>query len=182
MIDFILSTIENEEQRNKLSEFYKKYNKRFFSIALSKLHSEIDAEDAAQEVFSEISDKPEKIFEVDPEGRLAYTDIMVRNVAIEMFKSKQKTEYDELDEEIEDHTILLEDTVLANVEHDEILFFMKQLPVEQKNVLLLHCYFDLTISETSQRLHISATTVNRRLLLARKAIKKFIEERNANCE
>ena len=65
-----------------------------------------------------------------------------------MFKSKQRTEYEELDEETEDSIMLLEDAVFANVEHDEILSFMKQLPVEHKNVLLLHCYFDLTISET----------------------------------
>ena len=54
---------------------------------------------------------------------------------------------------------------------------MKQLPVEQKTVLLLHYYFDLTIYETAQRLHISTSTVNKRLKSARMAIRKFIDER-----
>lgn len=59
MIDAVLLNIENEEQRNELAIFYEKYKKRLYSIALSKIHNEIDAEDAVQEVFSDIADKPE---------------------------------------------------------------------------------------------------------------------------
>ena len=52
MIDFILSTMENEEQRNELAEFYSKHKSRLYSITLSKLHNKEEAEDAVQEVFS----------------------------------------------------------------------------------------------------------------------------------
>ena len=52
MIDFILSTIENEEQRSKLSEFYAQNKERFYNIAYSKLQNHFDAEDAVQEMFS----------------------------------------------------------------------------------------------------------------------------------
>ncbi len=182
MIDTILSTMNNEEQRNELAEFYSKYKERFCNIAYSKLKNHYEAEDVVQEVFSEIADKPEKFFDVAPQNRLTYTSIMVRNIAFEMFKSKNKVEFMELSEEIEDTGISLEDNLFAEITHSEIVAFMKQLPTEQKSVLQLHCYLGLTLYETSQRLHISLTTANRRLMLARKAIKNFIDERNVDYE
>ncbi len=177
MIDAILSTIENEEQRNELADFYSKNKERFCRIAYSKLKNHYDAEDAVQEVFSEIADKPERFFDIPPEDRLAYTDIMIRNVSVDMFNAKNKVHIEELDEEIEDMTISLKNDIFDKISYDEIVLFMKQLPVEQKTVLLLHYYFDLTIYETAQRLHISTSTVNKRLKSARRAIRKFIDER-----
>ena len=66
----MVSTIENEEQRSELSVFYQKYYKHLYSIALSKLHNEFDAEDAVQNAFSQIADKPEKFFEISPNKRV----------------------------------------------------------------------------------------------------------------
>lgn len=88
MIDFILSTIENKEQRNELAEFYSKHKSRLYSIALSKLHKKEDAEDAVQEVFSEIADKPEKFFKVPPDDRLAYTNVMLRKRNLQLSRRK----------------------------------------------------------------------------------------------
>ena len=182
MIDTILSTMENEEQRNELAVFYSRYKERLCWIANSKLNNPTDAEDAVQEVFAEIADKPEKFFDIPPEDRLAYADIMVRNISVEMFNAKNKVHTEELDEENEDITIPLNDDFLDKISHDEIVSFLKQLPTPQKTVLLLHCYFGLTIYETSQRLNISLTSANKRLRLAREAIRRFVDERTANLE
>ena len=107
MIDFILSTIENEEQRNELAEFYEKYKKRLYSIALSKIHNEQDAEDAVQEVFSEIANKPEKFFELPPNRRIAYVDVMVRNISMKMFNAKSKEPIEPLTDDFDAETISL---------------------------------------------------------------------------
>ena len=182
MIAAALTVLENEEQRNELAKFYEENKARLYAIAYKHLHNKEEAEDAVQEVFSEIADKPENFFDVDPQNRLIYAGIIIRNIAVEMFKSKNKVEFEEFNEEIEDIGIFLEDNLFAEITHSEIVTFMKQLPTEQKSVLLLHCYLGLTLYETSQRLHISLTTANRRLKLARKAIKNFIDERNADYE
>ena len=182
MIDAVLSTMENEEQRGELADFYSKYKERFCWIADSRLKNPRDAEDAVQEVFSEIADKPEKFFDIPPANRLAYIDVMVRNVSVDMFNAKNKVQTEELDEGFEDMTISLENDLLDKISHDEIVSFMKQLPTPQKTILLLHCYLGLTVYEASQRLNISLTAANKRLALARMAIRKFIEERSADYE
>lgn len=177
MIDFILSTITDEEQRNELAEFYSKHKNRLYSIAFSKLHSKEDAEDAVQELFSEIADKPKKFFEVPSDDRLAYTDVMLRNIAVDIFKRKNKVKVDELDEDIEDTRISLENALIESIEHNEIVEYVNNLPTRRRSVLMLHCFFGLSIDEISQRLNISPDIVSKHLLLARKAIKNFIDER-----
>ena len=182
MIDAVLSTMENEDQRSELSEFYEQHKKRFYGIAFSKLHNREYAEDAVQELFSAIADKPENFFKIPPKDRLAYADIMIRNISVEMFNAKNKVHLEELNDEFADVTISLENDILDKISRDDIVSFMKQLPTQQKTVLLLHCYFGLTIYEISIRLNISLTTANKRLRLAREAIRRFIEERSADDE
>lgn len=177
MFDATFSVIENEEQRNELSKFYSKHKNRLYSIAYSKLHSKEDAEDAVQELFSEIADKPEKFFEVPPDDRLAYTDVMLRNIAVDMFKRKNKVQVEELNEDIEDIHASLENTLFDGIGHSEVIEFVNHLPTMRRNVLMLHCFFDIPIKEIAQRLKIAPATASKHLALARKAVKEFVEER-----
>lgn len=182
MIDTILSTMENEEQRNELAEFYSDHKQRLYYIAFSKLHNKADAEDAVQEAFSAIADKPEKFFEIPPENRLAYITVMVKNISYNMINSKNKVPMEQFNDEIEDITFSLEESLFGKISEDELLSFVDQLPTLQRNVLILNCFFDLSIDESAQRLNISLPAAKKRLMLARKAIKAFIDERNKNYE
>lgn len=183
MIDAVLAVIENEEQRNELAVFYSRYKNRLYSIAFSKLHNKTDAEDAVQEAFSRMANKPESFFNIPQEKRVAYADVMVRNISIDMFNHKSKVFLEPLEEMvIEDTIISLENSLFDKVSRNEILTFIDNLPTLQRNVLILHCFFGLSIDETAQRLNISLTAANKRLTHGRKAIRKFLEERNKNDE
>ena len=65
MISTALALLEPDEQRNVLSEFYQKYKNRFYAIAYSKLHGKAAAEDAVQEAFLRIVDKPENFYKIE---------------------------------------------------------------------------------------------------------------------
>lgn len=178
MIEAILSTIENDEQRNEISEFYKTYKKRLYSIALSKLHNEFDAEDAVQNAFSQIADKPEKFFEISPNKRVAYVDVMVRNISMKMFNAKSKEQIEPLDYDLYIETVSLEDFLLGKISRDEIISFIRQLPTKQRNVLILCCLLGFSIDETAEQLNISVKAASQLLTVARKTVRKFIDERN----
>ena len=62
MISVALAILENERQREELSEFYEKYKRRFYAIAFEHVHNQEEAEDAVQDAFSAIADKPEIFF------------------------------------------------------------------------------------------------------------------------
>ena len=180
MLDVSFSIITDDTQRNELADFYSTYRDWLCNIAYSKLKDRFDAEDAVQTVFAEIADDPEIFFKIAPKNRRAHVGIIVRNVSIEMYKKRNKVQLEELDEEMEDTSFSLEDEVFDKITCEELLSFMKQLPVEQQTVLLLHYYFDLTIYETAVKLYISVSTVNKRLKSARGAIRNFIDEGEAN--
>ena len=177
MFDMTFATIENEKQRSELAEFYSKHKSRLYSIAYSKLHSREDAEDAVQEVFSQIADKPENFFNVPPDYRLAYTDVILKNIAIDMFKRKNKVRIEELSEDIEDVSASLENTLFDGIGHSEVIEFINHLPTMRRNVLMLRCFFDIPITEIAQRLKIAPATASKHLTLARKAVKDFVDER-----
>ena len=183
MFDMTFAVIENEEQRSELAEFYSKYKNRLYSIALSKLHNEEDAEDVVQDVFSRIADKPEKFFDIPPENRLAYADVIVRNIAVDMFKSKNRLKVEQLDDDTpEIGKVSLENGLFGRISRDEILKFVDGLPTTQREVLMLHCFFGLSIDDTAQRLNISLAAAKKRLMLARKTIRDFIDERSDRYE
>lgn len=79
MISAALSVIEDEKQRNELAIFYEKYKNRFYNIARSKTNDPNESEDAVQEAFTRIANKPERFFYITSEERLRYVDGIVRH-------------------------------------------------------------------------------------------------------
>lgn len=178
MVSAALAVLENEEQRNELAEFYEKHKNRLYETAFGHLHNRQEAEDALQETFLRIADKPENFFKIAFQNRLAYANIIARNVAVDMFIKRNKISTVQLEEDVEINTIPLENYLFDKISRDEVVEFINRLPTAQRNVLMLRCFFGLSIDETSQRLNISLTTANKHLSLARKSIRKFIEEMN----
>ena len=62
MLSAALAILKTDEERNKLSEFYEENKDRFYAIAFSKLHNRENAEDAVQDAFLIIADKPDTFF------------------------------------------------------------------------------------------------------------------------
>lgn len=177
MISTALALLETDEQRNVLSEFYQKYKNRFYAIAYSKLHGKTAAEDAVQEAFLRIVDKPENFFKIEHNKRVAYADVIVRNVAIDMFNKNNAHKIKELTEDVSDeaYTLGLEDTVIGSVSKNELLAFILKLPVLQRDILNLKVVFELSNSEIAQKLNVSENVVRQRLYQARKSISSFLE-------
>ena len=179
MISAALAVLENEGQREELSVFYEKYKNRFLNIALNKLNDKDAAEDAVQEAFLEIANKPDNFFSLNDEDQIFYVCAIVKNVSVDMYNKKGHIQTEELTENIiyQSNPELLESLVLDEFSYNELIEFIRGLPKLQLNVLILNRLLKLSISETAQQLNISETAVNQRLYLARKAIKQFVEER-----
>ena len=175
MVSAALAVLELEGQRSELSEIYDKYRKRFVGVALKVLHNREDAEDAVQEAFLRIADRPDTFFSLNDKNRLLYLCGVIRNVAVDMLNKRKRGV--ELNENISFSDDPLESLVLNDISHGELIGFIESLPPLQQNVLVLTRLLKLSISETAKTLRISERAVNQRLYLARKAVKQFIEER-----
>ena len=176
MISAALAVLETEEQRNALSALYNENEERYLKAALSKLHNLQDAEDAVQEAFLQIASNPELFFKVEPKQRAYYAYIIVRNVAVDLFKSKNKVVFDEYNEDLPC------DDYIAKTSRNELMQFIQNLPELQRDVLALRCLQGLSIAETAERLNISQAAVKKRLHCARKAIFEFVNKEENNNE
>lgn len=177
MVSAALAVLEFEGQRSELSAIYDTYRRRFVGVALKVLRNREDAEDAVQEAFLRIADRPDTFFSLNDKNRLRYLCAVVRNVAVDMLNKGKRLGSVELNENITLHDDPLESLVLNDISHKELIGFIGSLPPLQQNVLVLTRLLKLSISETAKTLRISETAVNQRLYLARKAIKQFVEER-----
>ncbi len=176
----MIFTMNDEGQRSELASLYTKYKNRLFAVARSNLHNDIDAEDAVQEVFSEIADKPENFFAISKEKRAAYLCSMAKKISVNMLNAKNKIpkiSIEELDTEIEDATVTLENALFEKISRDEVAAFINRLPQKQRDALIFCRFYGLSIEETAQKLNISISAVNKHLMLARKAVRAFLEER-----
>ena len=176
MISPALEILETEEQRNELSEFYEQYKERFFAIAFSKLHNRASAEDAVQEAFLRIADKPDKFFEISQSSRAAFTDVIIRHIAVDMFNKSSKT--DSLDETFaaDFDEVPLDERVISSVSKDELIDFISTLPDLQRDVLELKILYGSSNSEIAQKLSVTENVVRQRLFRARRAIKEYLEK------
>ena len=175
MISQALAILETEEQRNELSDFYEQYKERFYAIAFSKLHNRASAEDAVQEAFLRIADKPEKFFEIPQNKRAAFTDVIIRHIAIDMFNQSCKTApLDETTDGFED--IPLDEIVISSVSKDELIDFISTLSQLQRDVLELKILYGLSDSEIAHKLSVTENVVRQRLFRARRAIKEYLEK------
>lgn len=184
MISATLAILETGEQRNELSEIYETNKNRFYVIAFEHLHNKDDAEDAIQESFLRIAKNPDKFFMLSNNQRINYICVIVRNVSVDIFKKNVKSEADELSEDLmfKNDISPLENSLLNKISHEELMGFIKNLPILQRNVLFLTCLSELSIDETAKILKISKAAVNQRLYLARKSIREYIKERSENNE
>ena len=182
MISGALAILKSEAQRNEMSGIYEKNKSLFLSIAYEKLQNEEETEDAVQEAFLEIADKPDIFFSLTENKQIQYMSAVVNNIAIDMFNKSIKLQTEELSEDIvyQNDENVIENSFFDKVSREEILAFTETLPEAQRTVLILSYSSGLSADEISRTLNITISSVYNRLHLARKSIKKFIDERSKN--
>ena len=122
---------------------------------------------------------PDKFFSLSSDGRIYFVSAIIRNVSVDMYNRKNRYQLEELSEDLiyQSDSDFLENSLLEKISHKELLDFINDLPGLQRNVLILTCLSEFSISETAEALGVSKTVVNQRLYLARKSIRSFIERK-----
>ncbi len=172
-----LAIIEDESQRNELSEFYEENMGRFYAIAFSKLHNKADAEDAVQEAFLRIVKKPDLFFAQSRNDRILYTSVIVRNVSVDIYLKKHKHNCESLTDDIEDDSLPLLERAIGEISRDELMGFIESLSEALRQALFLKIHYRMTTCDIALALGISETAARKRLSDAEKKIRQFLEGR-----
>lgn len=177
MLSGFLSMLETEEERDIFQEFYKKNYDRLVYIANKNLHNKHDAEEAVDEAFMRIIDKPDRFFSLSEQKRLAFMDVVVRNVSVDMFKKKTKETF------IDDEFVYNEPAAETNIERQvigqcseaELKEYIKTLPRSLKETLTLKIAYDMSYQELAEHLEITEVTARKRISLAYQRINEYLE-------
>ena len=177
MISAALAIIEDESQRNELSDIYERNIKTFYSIAFSKLHNKQDAEDTIQEAFLAIAQNPAPLFKIPSDKRVSYINVIVRNTAYKMWNKRNRIyEYETaFDDTVVDERISVEEMILSDYSCEQILKFIDTLPETTKAAVYLKTHLGLKNSDIANALGISEEAAKKRVARALSQIKQYME-------
>lgn len=178
MISFYLSMLQTKEERDIFEDFYKKNYDRLVRIAFKNVHNKHDSEEAVSEAFKRIMDKPEKFFSLDEKKRVAFVDVVVRNVSVDMFKKSIRESFidDVFPEEEPASNINVEREVVGKCSEADLKEFIKTLSDYQKEALMLKMTHGFSYSEIAESLNITEATARKRVSLAYAKIREFLEK------
>lgn len=178
MLSVFLSMLETEEERDIFKDFYNANYDRLVYIAYKNLHNKHDAEEAVDEAFMRIIDKPGKFFSLDERKRIAYMDVVVRNISVTMFKKKTKETFidDEFVYDEPEAGINIEREVIGKCSEGELREFIKTLPDSLRETLTLKMSCDLSYQEIAEHLDITEATTRKRVSLAYQRIRDYLEK------
>lgn len=169
------------EQREMLRALYEQNRSKMFHIAYSKLGNEEDARDAVHETFCRIMTDIGRVSEMPPEKRGLFLDIIVRNVAVDMYRRRVKAPVPaEAPDEPRDDSPGTENTVISSISKAELIRFIGTLPESQREILEMVCLCDISYEQAAKYLGISENTAYQRIFRARSAIRKFLKEAGEN--
>ncbi len=146
------------------------------ALAMQILGNADDAQDAVQDAFERVLRQPESY--QPAKGTLkSWFLTIVRNGCIDQLRGRRTTEHQV--ERLHDTAPQPEQTVL-NTERDlGVRAALAELPNEQRQILVLRDYLDLSYNELASVMDIPKGTVMSRLHRARLALKKGLE--NYDC-
>ena len=178
----ILNTkVMTNQGRQTMIQALQNYGKRLSTFIRSRVNSDEDAEDIAQEVWFQLS----RVIDTEPiEQMSGWLYRVARNRIIDSYRKQKPGRFPEHIDEFDDETGLLSGEAISPYDDPdfEVLyetfwqeFFaaLEELPEKQKEVLLLNEMDNLTYEEISRR-----TGENIKTLMSRKRYAvQFLQER-----
>ena len=152
-----------------LEQLYDQYAHALFRYAVSLLNTADDAEDAVQEVFVRIAREHRKIGRIRDVRPYLFT--ATRNAAYTILRKRQRGE--RLQEELCADE-LTKPASRETSESEDMCRAFAVLPIEQREVLVLHIYDGLTFKEIAKTIGSSTSTVTSRYRYGIEKLRKVL--------
>lgn len=182
MIQVILQSIENDEQRNAIEQIYHLYGKMMLAKAYSILNNTHDAEDAVMETFYRISKSAQDFIDPKHPATVALISIYTRNVAINMYRRNQrysKIVHSDVDVDEVVNEAAAEDVaelIISDENMEIVRRAIHALDDMYKDVIILKYFYHKRNVEIAEILGIDSNRVNGRIYRAKQKIKEIIGE------
>lgn len=148
-----------------IKEIYKRQGNRVYCIAMLYLKNKEDAEDAVQNVFVKLMDKPRNFESLEHEK--AWFIMVTKNYCKDVLKSSwfRKVELGTLPELVQE-----------NEEERDLLIHIYNLGKKYREVVYLYYYEEYSVKEIAKLLQRKESTIQTQLATARKKLRIKLEQ------
>ncbi len=168
---------------DSLAEFYTRHIDRVLSYAIRRVRSPDDAADITQLVFMSVIHSAPK-FDSQRGTAIGWLYGICHNTVSSWRRDTARTQtriaragrHRLLDE---DEYVIIEDHIVAAAVKPNLERGFVKLPADQREILELVGYDQISVAHAAEALGISAATARMRLSRARRAMKTFVPSRNA---
>ncbi|WP_299111421.1 sigma-70 family RNA polymerase sigma factor [uncultured Winogradskyella sp.] len=169
---------------NALSILIERHKQKIYSFIYSKVYDRDVTEDVFQDTFIKVI-RTLKRGKYNEEGKfLPWVMRIAHNLVIDHFrKNKRMPKFDNTGEfsifsVLSDSSLNAEKTIIKNQVESDVRRIIEELPEDQKQVLLMRMYQDMSFKEISERTGVSINTALGRMRYALINMRKVIEQNN----
>lgn len=182
MLFYLALLTLDEDKQDFVGQLYEKHKKKIYEIAYKILKNRHDAEEIVDEVMIKVISNVEKFVQSDGNETLAQLVIYSRNAAINLYKVKKRRSEHEIpftylnedgdneDIEIQDDAPGMDEVLLSKENSEIVAKYVKQLTLEQQDVIMLVYTLGYSNVEAANVLGISSNAVGMRLFKAKKKL------------
>ena len=167
-----------------LSILINRHQQRLYSFIYSKVYDRDVTEDVFQDTFIKVI-KTLKLGKYNEEGKfLPWVMRIAHNLVIDYFrKNKRMPKFNnskdfDIFSVLSDSALNAEDKLVRSQIHNDIRKLVEELPKDQRTVLKLRMYNDMSFKEISENTSVSINTALGRMRYALINLRKLIEENN----
>jgi len=182
----IVSYLEGNEKAFEV--LLNRHKQRIYTQIYLFVKDTAAAEDLFQEVFIKIIDTLRK-GKYNHEGKFLQWALRIAyNMCVDQFRRNKRrptvapTEAFDIFEVLEIDEDNAEDTIMKSQTHDKIRKLVDMLPPEQREVVILRHYADMSFKEISQLTRVSINTALGRMRYALINIRRLIEEKQVSLQ
>jgi len=172
----LITTIDNNEDKTKLEELYKKYRGLMLHIAIQILKDRELAEDALSDSVIKIIRHREKIFGLNCYQQRLYIVNIIKTTSLDLLE-KEKSNADDAEDilaTIPDNDNAVLDELVAKEGYESMKDAIKTLPESLKNVAYLNLICERSHEEIAGILDISISASKMRLMRAKKIMREAL--------
>ena len=182
--DAVLVTNYISGDENALARLIERHKQKIYSFIYSKVYDRDVTEDIFQDTFIKVI-RTLKLGKYNEEGKfLPWVMRIAHNLVIDHFrKNNRMPKFDNTDEfnifsVISDSSLNAEKRIIKDQVEDDVRRLIEELPEDQKQVLIMRMYKDMSFKEISENTGVSINTALGRMRYALINLRKVIEKHN----
>ena len=182
--DAVLVSNYIKGDENSLDILIKRHNQKIYSFIYSKVYDRDITEDVFQDTFIKVI-RNLKLGKYNEEGKfLPWVMRIAHNLVIYHFrKNNRMTKFDNSTDfdsfsVISDSSLNAEKSLIKSQVEDDVKRLIEELPEDQKQVLIMRMYNDMSFKEISDKTGVSINTALGRMRYALINLRKVIDKHN----